>query len=129
MSYGGSTVTQTVRRIYRTVSAGVNRAGATTGDGASGITTADMNVDLSSRHLLRAAYGATATTLYADGIVTGPTAVVPGTAALRARFGASTASTPGAFWQGQIAAILITNPLSVAKAAALHSWLMARRNV
>jgi len=132
VGYGGNgvSVSTGVRRIFRTVTTGINRAGAGTGLSPSGsVSVTNTSVDFSRRHVVRVIFGATETTTYVDGIPEGPTAAVPGTLALRFRVGGSLITIPTLFWQGPIAAILVTNPLSAAKATGLHNYLMARRKV
>lgn len=47
----------------------------------------------------------------------------------RLSFGSTSENSPGGFWLGSVAAILITRPLSSDKATTLQRWLMKRRNI
>lgn len=125
MMYGGSSTT-TGRLLRRVVSAGANRGGAQIGNG-SATTAITGSTDLSARHVLNVQVGATTSTFVQDGAATGPTAVTPNTSTTRLRFFATTATTPGAFWQGGMSLALITNALSAEKRAALTTILNARR--
>lgn len=55
------------------------------------------------------------------------TPVVPATVATRIRLGASSAASPGGYWQGSDAVLIFTKSLSTDKATALAAWLNSRR--
>ena len=120
-SYGGSSLV-TGRSISRTVNTGVNRTRTYTGIGASATNVNDTTVDLSGIHVLRGVFGATDTSLSIDGGTNGSAAAVPATTNSRLRIGSLNASGPSNHWQGEIAAVLITHPLSGEKVTALHNY-------
>lgn len=113
----------TGRAISRTVTSGTNRARGRTGIGASATSVNDAAVDFSGIHVIRHIVGATTSSLSVDGGVPTTAAAVPATTNQRFRVGAISAAAASNYWQGKIAAILVTKPLSDDKAAALHSYL------
>jgi len=115
-SYGGNTSATAVTRILqRIVTGGANRGRGIAGDGAGSNTSTNTAVDFSSRHAMRFQIGATELTVTVDGTTSPIVSAVPATGTVRCRIGASTINTPGLFWQGVIAAVLVTSPLSAAK--------------
>lgn len=125
-AYGGAAAAS--RRVQRSVVTGVNRAVGSVGNGTSGVEIANAAIDMSGRHVVRLETGATASQLTVDGGTPTSSAVVPATNTNRTRIGASTAtSTPSNYWQGGIAAVLVTNPLSAEKAGALQTYLAKRK--
>lgn len=115
------------RRLWRFVVSGVNRARQIAGDGVGSTTAADTTVDLSSRHLVvgRAAGGNVTCSVdqAAEVVVAGGSA--PG--ATRCRIGATDQVAPGAFWQGPIAQLWLTAPLTAAqRAMSLQNGLSRR---
>ncbi|MCK1367602.1 hypothetical protein [Bradyrhizobium sp. 62] len=126
VAVGGASLV-TGRALSRIVTSATNRARSRTGNGAASTNIDDTAVDLSTRHVLRLAVGATSSALTVDGGTPSTASVVPSTTNTRLRLGASNATAAVNFWQGQIAAILITQPLSAAKAAALQSYLTRRK--
>lgn len=124
-SYSGANAASTGRQAGRSVAGGVNRA-----FGRAGPTIVnDTLIDLSTRHVLRLRVTGSAVALSVDDDAPLTTAAVPATAASRLRIGASSSSGPSAFWQGRIAALLITTLLTEPQADALQGWLMARRKL
>lgn len=128
-SYGGAS-TQLSRRAERVVASAVNRVrvlqgNGTTSDTAAGTTT----IDFSTRHVMRCVCGPSSISVYLDGVVGATTASTGGIGQVRARIGATQVSTAAQFWQGKIAAILVTLPLPEDKTAALHSYMMNRRRL
>jgi len=116
-SYGG-TNGATSRRAFRSVISGANRAsGTATSPGVS-----HSPVDLSGRHVMRFCVSDTDCRMDVDG-VTGPAAagVATGAVAARARLGASNGTSASLFWQGMIAAALVTAPLSAAQADQMYA--------
>jgi hypothetical protein len=122
VGYSGTSVT-TGRAISRYVNAGVNRARGRTGTGAAATSVNDAAVDFSGIHVIRQIVGATQSSLSVDGGALTNGAVVPSTTNSRFRVGAISASGPSNYWQGKVAAVLITKPLSDDKAADLHRYL------
>lgn len=126
VSVGGAAAT--VRRIQRGVVSGANRAQVVVGDGVSGQQTNETTIDLSSRHLLRADVGPTATELSIDASADVTLPVVPGTSTTRVNIGANTGTqTGGNFWEGLNRDVAVTNPLTTEQAAAFETYLLARR--
>lgn len=124
---GGGGASQ--RSISRQVVSAANRGRGQVGDGATTVGASVTAVDLSSRHVARHEIGAAGFTISIDGQAMGPTAVVPATLNTRFRLGAFINTSASNFHSGQIAAVLITNPLATDKAAALSAWLMDRRKL
>ena len=125
----GSLSANDSRLMLRLVSGGVNRQSGRVGSGA-GSTFADVTtVDFSSRHASVVHVGATASQSATDGVLGASQAVVPATTVARLRLFATASVVAGLFWQGQIAAFLVTKPLDAAKAAALQSYLLSRRRL
>lgn len=121
-SYGGSNG-GTWRGMSRVVSTGVNRCQGDPGD-------TDGTVNFSTRHVVRFQIGATATDIAVDGNSPAHLNVVPATAtSARVRLGSRNSTSAALFWQGQIAAALITMPLSASKAATLQTYLLNRRRL
>ncbi len=126
VAYGGNASTTAVL-LGRTVTTGTNRGRATIGDGGTGQPLPATTTDLSSRHVERLVVGASSSSLIVDGGAANNLTVTPSIGATRLRHGASTLNTPSGFWQGKVAAVLITNALSAAKATSLQAWLLSRR--
>lgn len=124
-SYGDSNFTAD-RRLRRSVTGGVNRGQATVGTGAGTLTPTNTTVDLSSRHLIRAMFGAATTTVEVDGGGGASSAAVPSTTALQFAIG-SIPNGLGQYWNGKVRDILVAKPLSTEKAAALAAWALPRR--
>lgn len=112
------------RSIARLAVSSVNRARAYMGTGASAGVATDTHVDLSGVHVLRGIFGATQTSIQVDGEALATATVTPATST-PAMFmvGSIPALAASNWWQGKVAVILITNPLSDDKAAALRSCL------
>lgn len=125
--YGGAT-SPLHRGIRRGVTAGVNQASASIGNGASA-TTVTVSGDFSGRTVVRAAAGATQTIVSRNGQVGNPSSIVPGTTAVRTRIGATTVATPANFFQGVVSLILVTAPLSTDQAASLLAFLKTRGGI
>lgn len=122
----GSSASNASRAVQRFVATGVNRAVIGTGDGASLINTTNTSVDFSGRHVIRAIYGATATSISVDGGALTTTNVVPATGTTRTRMAATTAGTAAGFGQGVYAAVLCTSSLTDGEAMRLYAWLNGR---
>lgn len=122
ISYGGASGASE-RSMGRTTSSSNNRMrGSTNGTLSSGPV---VNID--TRHVLRYAVGAAASIPHVDGVAGSTLSIVPATLADRVRVGAAPPPSAVSFWRGQIAAVLITMPLSAAKASALSTYLLDRR--
>ncbi len=123
-SYGGAL--NTGRAIG---GAGAGRtANGSVGDGAAQQQINSIG-SAAGRHVTRVQIGAASTILTLDGVVdpAAPLSVVPSTTNTRLRLGAGPASSAGTFAQGVLSAVLFTKALSLAKAAALQTYLMLRR--
>lgn len=108
----------------------LNRARVQAGNGTTSPTVNDAIVDLTGRHFQRAVYTATGIKVAVDGFaMSAETAVVRAVDTLRSRIFANMTTTPGDFWQGGLAAILVTSLLTDGEAAALTAWLSSRRSV
>jgi hypothetical protein len=126
VAVGGSSLA-TGRSIGRVVPTATNRVRSRTGTGATSTNIDDTVVDFSTRHVIRLAVGATLTSLTIDGGTPETAAAVPATTNSRLRIGASSSSAVASLWQGQIAAVLFTQPLSAQKAADLQAYLLRRK--
>jgi len=115
--------------INRVQLSGVGRIRGTVGNGTSAVISANNAVDFSSRHCARLIVSATGVIQEIDGNTVAEAAAVPSLTNARFRLGAFINSVPSSFHSGQVAAVLITNLLSVGKADSLRPWLMSRRNV
>lgn len=120
--WAGSSVI-TGRTISRIVTSSVNRARGRTGIGASATSANDTVVDFSDTHVVRVINGATVLGLEVDGGTKTTIAAVPSTTNTRFRAGAIPAAAASNYWQGRIAAILVTKSLTDEKATALHGYL------
>lgn len=127
VDYGNGATTG--RRIRRSVASSVNRASAQVGTGATTATATDSATDLSSRHVIRAQFTATDVIITVDGGTPVTSAGVSATTASRFRLFAGSSGSPVNFWEGGLAAALVTQPLSAAKADALQSYLLTRRKL
>lgn len=116
------------RRSGRTVVTGVNRGLAVTGTGAANVQLSPPG-DLTGRHVIRQETSGTATTISQDGTASAPSAAVPATTNVRTRIGAASVAPASLFWQGQIAAVLVTSALSADQAAQLLVYLKARGGI
>lgn len=85
-SYGGTSGTSP-RTLARASSGGVNRLRANVGTGAASVNVTDASVDFSSRHVVRAIFGATLTEVEIDNSVHVTGAAVPATGDARIRMG------------------------------------------
>jgi hypothetical protein len=120
------------RSLGRSVTIGFNRSRGHYGDGTNQNASNGANVNLSARHAIRLEFTAADFTLTTDGIIDRNLALTaPPGATINTRFRVGAFDNPSAslFWQGQIAAVLITSPLSPGKAAALQRYLMNRRRL
>lgn len=127
-SYGGSTAV-TRRVIRRVVTTGVNRASVIAADGATSNAAETATAEFSTRHLVRAVFGATETSIAIDGGVAATVGSVPATGTARVSVGSAQADTAGSFWNGKIRDVIVTSLLSAEKAALLETFLLSRRNL
>ena len=126
-SYGGSNA---ARAILRGTPAGINRAFAVTGDGATNLTTFDSDGVFFGRNFVRAQFGATETSITFSGFTPSTASVVPATTNSRVRIGATTtAGTASGFWGGAIRDVIMTSPLTTAEATSLAAYLTAHAKV
>lgn len=112
------------RSLARIPVSSVNRARVYTGTGAAATVATDTNVDLSGVHVMRGIFGATASSIDVDGNTAVSATVTPVTST-PALFmvGSIPALAASNWWQGKISTIILTKPLSTAKATALHNYL------
>lgn len=125
----GSVASNTTRRIARAISNSKIVATGVSGTGAGATQVLSPGRSFSSRSVARWQTNPTVSVLSVDGITDGSLAVVPNTTATRLRFGAGAAGTAANFWQGQIAAVLVTHPLPGGLASALTGYLLRRRRL
>jgi len=112
------------RSVARLVVGGVNRGRTYTGTGAAATTATDGGTDLSGIHVMRGIIGAAQSSIEVDGGAQTNASVVPVTSAPALfRVGAIPASAASNWWQGKVAAVLVTKPLTAQKAADLHKYL------
>ena len=114
------------RRLSRNVVTGVNRGRASTGTGAAQVNVTDTAIDLSGRHVMRARYDGTTTSIAVDAGAAVSAAAVPATLTTWCRIASNDGDPSGLRWQGSIAAILVTELLTTDQATALRAWLTAR---
>ena len=126
LCYGGAASTDR-RSINRVVDTGVNRARVAVGNGGGSPGVTGTVVDFSSRHLVRSVVGTSTSRMDVDGNLSGTVSVTPATSTTQLRIGANTNASPGAFWNGKVRDIIVTTALSSEKAAALETYLLARR--
>lgn len=124
MAYGG--VNASTRRLGKTTRMAMNRAEVSVGDGAAAQYATALTQTFNSRHAVRAAVGATTTSLTLDGVTSAPTAVVPSTGVSRFVFGCAPASNSN-YWFGRIRDGILTLPLTPDEAARLQTFIMGRR--
>ncbi|WJR67193.1 hypothetical protein QTA58_00160 [Neorhizobium sp. CSC1952] len=126
-AYGGNVANS--RRLQRLANTGVNRGEASQGNGTSGVSALNRDVDLTGRHVMQAIIAADSVSVIVDNAPVVTTAVTPATNTDRTRIGGSTASpTSSNYWLGGVAAVLICafNTPQV-QLDGLHAWLMSRR--
>lgn len=123
VSMGGSSTTH--RSLVRAIGGGINYARSAAGSIISTLT----GTDWTGRSVVRGRYTGTEVQASLNGADAPATAVVPTTNNTRMRVGAFVNTSASGFWQGQIAAVLVTAPLSAGKAAPLLAWLASRRRV
>lgn len=128
-SFGMGAGSGTGATISRVVAGGNNRIRGTVGNGTSAFNSTNSSVDFSSRHIARMIVSSTGVKMEIDGVTVTEAAVIPSLNNARFRFGAFINTLPGNFYQGQIAACLITNLLSGVRLADLQNWLLARRRL
>lgn len=120
--WSGSSVI-TGRAISRIVTSGTNRARGRTGIGASATSASGTVVDFSGIHVVRHIVGATSSSLSVDGGTPITVSAVPATTNDRFRVGAISAAAASNWWQGKVAFVAVTKPLSNFKAASLRAYL------
>jgi len=119
--------TDDFRRTGRTVVSGVNRARSQIGAGGGNVWPAvDTVTDLSGVHVVRSRVTATTHHVAVDGGAETSDTHTPATVASGLSIGAAIASQ---FWQGSIAAVIVTGPLATQKRNAIVARLRARGGV
>lgn len=125
-AFGGATSSSQVA-VRRAVLSGSNRGQGSAGNGAASVASTEATIDLSTRHVLRTVGTSSNVAIEVDGVMSVPAAVTPATGAVRVLMGALSGGAN--FWQGPIAAVLITKPLSTTEANGLRSYLLSRRQL
>jgi len=113
------------RELLRRVSAGVNRFQALVGNGSSPITITNSAVDFSGYAVVRLYNSGTTMGISVNGGAVTTTTVTPNTASTTFRIGAFSGAVAN-YWQGQIAAIIVTQPLTTGEAQQLANYLYRR---
>lgn len=124
-SYGG-TANGTRRAIVRDDVSAVNRIRLDVGDNSVAVPVQDLSVDASSRHVVRAQFGAAESTITIDGQAT-TAAVVPVTGTTRVRLGANTANTAGGFFNGILRDVIVTTATLTPEQVALLTTFLRER--
>lgn len=126
VTYGSAA--NTARRLGRTVIAGVNRLFCLVGDGVQSGGNSQFSVagNFTGRHLVRLKVEPTQSTAQIDETQGTPSALVPGSNALRLRFGA-VAHTAAGFGKGVMREVVVTGPLTTEQQAQLETYLNSRR--
>lgn len=119
----------TYRSLARTTSGGLNLVRAGAGAGAGAVLSTLDGVDISGRLVMRGVFDGANVWVEANGVADPSSAVVPTTSNVRMRVGAFVNSGAGNFWLGQVAVILIVNPLTAEKATSLRAQLLSRRRL
>ena len=118
-AYGSAGAGQ--RSLFRLVTGDTNRAHLN-----MGATVSDTVVDFSSRHVVRAQFGATSS-ISVDGQAETSALSTLASGTTRVRLGCNLPDTPTVFWNGKVRDLIITTALSAAQATALQTFLLARR--
>lgn len=126
-SYGAGP--SNARRIARANISGVNRGRAQVGTGAQSVTATGTVVDLSSRHVLRAIFGATEATVEVDEASPISVAGIPVTTNTRLRIGANDSTSVANFLNGRIRDLVFHAPVSSTVRAQLLQWALPRRRL
>lgn len=125
VSYGGTSTDR--RAILRQVISGVSRARAQAGNG-SVIANAELDVDISSRHLIKATFAAASVSCEADDSGATSAAATVSTGTTRTRIGALPGATATNFWRGSIRHVIATtDTLTAEEETALQSFLLKER--
>lgn len=124
IAFGYGNLSSTYRTVQRAVISGANRAQATIGSGAGSSNAANSSVDFSGRHVVRLIVSATASQPDVDAIAGSSASIVPGTASNFLTLFATPAAVN--WWQGVIAAVLVTAPLSASEAVQMYAYLNRR---
>lgn len=119
------TSSTTHRSLSRTTSGGLNLVRA----GAGAVYSTLDGVDIAGRLVMRGVFDGANVWVEANGVADPSSAAVPTTSNVRMRVGAFINTSAGNFWLGQVAVILIVNPLTSEKAASLRAQLMSRRRL
>jgi hypothetical protein len=125
-SYGGNATT-TMRAVQKVGGSAI--PAVRTGNGATAPQQTNGNVATDyflGRHVVRAVISATDQRVDINAIAGGAAAVVPATGSTRSRLGARTTDVAAEYFGGQIAALLVTSPLSSDQATQLYAYLKAR---
>jgi len=109
--------------------AGTSRLRCDTGDGAAAQPTQDGATNCYWRHVVRAQFTPTTTTITIDNGTPVSAAVVPAIGSTRVRFGSNTANSPSAFWGGKIREVMVTGPVSTAQATAMWNYYLPKRSM
>lgn len=127
LSYGAGSGTDD-RQVLRYNATGLQRINANIGTGG-GTVGANNMVPGSGRLAIRAQIGSASTLVTVNGIPDVPVAAVPATGTVRTRIGANSSPTPAVFWQGQIAFVAMTAPLTTEQAGYMFAYLQTRGGI
>jgi hypothetical protein len=123
-AYGNTGTVGTARYLGRVGASGVNRNRAVGGDGSANFSANGTAVDTEGIHVFRGKFLADGVTGEVDGQVDGEAAgTLGGTSTTRLRIGANASTTAANFALIDVNKILVTRPLSDAKATRLRQWL------
>lgn len=127
--YGGDASTSR-RAIERDVITGQNVPRNTAGTGGGTVSVGQTSVNLSTRHVIRGRWTATAVLVSADNGAEASQAAVPATSANRARIGAISNSSASNYWKGLVRdVVMLSGNLTGGEAAALYEWALPRRKL
>ena len=121
----GNGTSATSVRLERVVS-GTSQIQFRVGNGTTGQGAGETTTSMIGYHVARGVSSGTQIRAYVDGIVGADVACVPSITGTRTRIGGNNGSSAALFWQGQIAAVFVTAPLSAEQAAQFLTYLKAR---
>lgn len=124
ISFGGASGA-TACRVGRSVQSSVNRANAV----VAAVTNTETTIDFTGIHVLRTQVTGSALFVGIDDVAGTSVATTSAIGTARLRLGATDNATADGFWLGSIASILVTQPLSVAQANLMLSFLKSRGGI
>ena len=124
IGWGAAATTGVVLR--RAVISGVNRADMFVGNGSTGINPANLNVDFSGRHVVRAVVDGVNARVDVDGVAGTPLAVVPSIGTTRLRLFSTYVTTAANFAGGDFSGIWITRLQAADEAVRMYAYCNRR---